>query len=158
TFFSGSNQHWGTIAVEIRAGSTSTPTPTATATATFTPTATATATATATNTPTPTPTATCCTPDIGGQGSNGTVECPTTPVFSPPTASDACGGATVVDDGATTTAGTCGNTYSSTKSWHAINDCGNTSGTVSQTIHVIDTTAPSIGGQGGEGTVECPAT
>src|SRR5262249_43268559 len=57
-----------------------------------------------------------------------------------------------------TRAGTCGKTYSSTKSWHAIDDCGNTSGTVSQTIHVIDTTAPSIGGQGSEGTVECPAT
>src|SRR5262249_51226363 len=97
-------------------------------------------------------------PSIGGQGGEGTVECPATPVFSAPTASDTCGCLTVAVHGATTTAGTCGNTYSSTKSWHAIDACGNTSGTVSQTIHVIDTTAPDIGGQGSNATIECPAT
>src|SRR5947209_6805854 len=95
-------------------------------------------------------------PTIGGQGSNGTVECPASPTFTAPTASDTCGGATVHDLGATTTAGTCGNTYTSTKSWNATDDCGNTSGTVSQTIMVEDHTAPSIGGQGADGTVECP--
>src|SRR5678816_2648678 len=95
-------------------------------------------------------------PTIGGQGSNGTVECPASPTFTAPTASDTCGGATVHDLGATTTAGTCGNTYTSTKSWNATDDCGNTSGTVSQTIMVIDDQAPSIGGQGDNGTVECP--
>src|SRR5947209_1283277 len=55
-------------------------------------------------------------PTIGGQGSNGTVECPASPTFTAPTASDTCGGATVHDLGATTTAGTCGHTYTSTKS------------------------------------------
>src|SRR5207302_795369 len=71
---------------------------------------------------------------------------------------DTCGGATVHDLGATTTAGTCGNTYTSTKSWNATDDCGNTSGTVTQTITVRDTTAPTIGGQGSNATIECPAS
>src|SRR5438876_1023292 len=86
------------------------------------------------------------TPTISGQGSNGTVECPASPTFTAPTASDTCGGATVHDLGATTTSGTCGNTYTATKSWNATDDCGNTSGTVSQTIMVVDHTAPTIGG------------
>src|SRR5207302_1736088 len=97
-------------------------------------------------------------PSIGGQGADGTVECPASPTFTAPTASDTCSGATVQDLGATTTAGTCGNTYSSTKSWKAVDGCGNTSGTVSQTIAVLDHTAPTIGGQGANGTVECPAS
>src|SRR5438876_657980 len=97
-------------------------------------------------------------PTISGQGSNGTVECPASPTFTAPTASDTCGGATVHDLGATTTAGTCGNIYTSTKSWNATDDCGNTSGTVTQTIIVVDPTLPSIGGQCDNGTVECPAS
>src|SRR4029450_3141331 len=84
-------------------------------------------------------------PSIGGQGSDGTVECPASPTFTAPTASDTCGGATVHDLGATTTAGTCGNTYTSTKSWNASDDCGNTSGTVSETIMGADTTEHAIG-------------
>src|SRR5207245_6116108 len=95
---------------------------------------------------------------IGGQGATGTVERSSPPRRTSETASDTCSGATVQDLGATTTAGTCGNTYSSTKSWKAVDDCGNTSGTVSQTIAVLDHTAPTIGGQGANGTVECPAS
>src|SRR5438876_11379900 len=97
-------------------------------------------------------------PTISGQGINGTVECPASPTFTAPTASDTCGGATVNDLGATTTAGTCGNTYTSTKSWNASDDCGNTSGTVSQTIMVEDHTRSEERGVGREGTVECPAS
>src|SRR5438270_11438229 len=48
--------------------------------------------------------------------------------------------------------------YTRTKTWHAVDACGNTSGTVSQTIMVEDNTPPTIGGQGDNGTVECPAT
>src|SRR5205085_1654409 len=100
-----------------------------------------------------------CTPTIGGQGGAQTIECPNTPSFTAPTASDACGGnPTVQDLGATTTAGTCANNYTSTKSWRATNACGNTSGTVSQTITVRDTTAPTIGGQGSDATFECGTT
>src|SRR6202035_5537229 len=96
-------------------------------------------------------------PMIGGQGSNATIECPAAPSFTAPTASDACGGSTVVLDSDTTAAGTCANNYSETKTWHAVDACGNTSGTVSQTITVRDTTAPMIGGQGSNATIECPA-
>src|SRR5206468_3365593 len=80
-------------------------------------------------------------PTIGSPGSNATIECPATPSFTAPTASDTCSGATVQDLGATTTAGTCANNYTSTKSWKAVDSCGNTSGTRTQTITVRDTTA-----------------
>src|SRR5439155_13025142 len=88
-------------------------------------------------------------PTIGAAGANGTIECPNLPSFTPPTASDTCGGSTVVPDSDTTAAGTCAGTYSETKTWHAVDACGNTSGTVSQTITVVDTTAPTIGAEVG---------
>src|SRR5207302_468353 len=97
-------------------------------------------------------------PTIGGQGSDATIECPATPSFTAPTASDACGGSTVVQDSDTTAAGSCANDYSETKTWHAVDACGNTSGQVHQTVTVHDTTAPTIGGQGNDATIECPAT
>src|SRR5678810_1335288 len=55
-----------------------------------------------------------------------------------------------------TAAGTCG--YSETRTWNAVDGCGNTSSTVSQTITVADTTPPTIGGQGANATVECTGT
>ena len=45
-----------------------------------------------------------------------------------------------------------------TKTWHAVDNCGNTSAQVHQTITVEDTTAPTIGGQGSDATIECPAS
>src|SRR5204863_1100423 len=97
-------------------------------------------------------------PEISGQGSNATIECPATPSFTAPTASDACGGSTVVNDGDSTANGTCANDYAVTRSWHAVDGCGNTSAQVSQTVKVHDTTASNIGGQGSNLTIECPAT
>src|SRR4029453_11910153 len=85
-------------------------------------------------------------------------ECPATPTVPAPTASDACGGSTVNFLGETTTAGTCANNYTAARSWNAVDACGNTRGTVTQTITVRDTTAPTIGGQGSNATIECPAT
>src|SRR5207302_9858079 len=82
-------------------------------------------------------------PTIGGQGSNATIECPATPSFTAPTASDACGGSTVVEDGDTTAAGTCANDYSRTKTWHAVDACGNTSSQVHPTVTVHDEPAAS---------------
>src|SRR5205807_4012199 len=94
-------------------------------------------------------------PDIGGQGSNATIECPATPSFTAPTASDACDGSTVHDLGETTTAGTCANNYTAARSWNATDACGNTSATVTQTITVRDTTTPTIGSPGAASTIAC---
>src|SRR5262249_42863492 len=96
-------------------------------------------------------------PTIGGQGDNGTVECPASPSFTAPTTSDTCNTSSIVLDSDSTTSA-CRNTYSETRTWHAVDACGNTSGQVSQTIMVLDTTPPTIGGQGDNGTVECPAS
>src|SRR5437763_2744424 len=96
-------------------------------------------------------------PMIGGQGDNGTVECPATPVFTDPTSSDTCSSSSIVLDSDSSTAG-CGGSYTRTKTWHAVDACGNTSGQVNQTIMVEDNKPPTIGGQGDNGTVECPAT
>src|SRR5438477_460997 len=95
-------------------------------------------------------------PSIGGQGDNGTVECPAMPVFTDPTSSDTCSSSSIVLDSDSSTAG-CGGSYTRTKTWHAVDACGNTSAQVSQTIQVVDDQPPSISGQGDNGTVECPA-
>ena len=87
-------------------------------------------------------------PTIGSAGSNATIECPATPSFTAPTASDACGTSTVVQDSDTTAAGNCAGSYSETKTWHAVDACGNTSASRNQTITVRDTTAPTIGWPG----------
>ncbi len=71
---------------------------------------------------------------------NLTVDCDAIPTADVLTASDNCGTATVVYN-ETTTAGSCANEYTLTRSWTAEDECGN------QTIHtqivsVQDTTAP----------------
>src|SRR5205807_1324094 len=97
-------------------------------------------------------------PTISGAGAKATIDCPATPSFTAPTASDACGTSTVVQDSDTTAAGTCANNYSETRTWHAVDACGNTSASRNQTITVRDTTAPTIGAAGANNTVECPAS
>src|SRR5205814_3433019 len=97
-------------------------------------------------------------PTIGGQGANATIECTATPSFTAPTATDACGTATVNQLSDVTTQGSCVNNYTETRTWDAVDACGNHSATVSQTITVQDTTPPTIGGQGANGTIECTAT
>ena len=96
-------------------------------------------------------------PVISAAGANTSVECPNTPEFTAPTASDECGSTEVVVVSDETTSA-CGNTYSRTISWKAIDACGNESGIVSQTISVVDTTAPSISAAGENATIECPNT
>src|SRR5207247_7143988 len=91
-------------------------------------------------------------------GANGYVQCPPHDALPISTASDACNSATIVPEGDTTTAGSCANTYTESRSWHAVDDCGNTSVSRTQTITVRDTTAPTIGEAGANGTVECPAS
>ena len=56
-----------------------------------------------------------------------------------------------------TTPGDCAGEYSVTRTWTATDACGNTS-TASQTINVIDVTAPVIAALPGPRTIECPAT
>src|SRR5439155_1738083 len=95
-------------------------------------------------------------PTIGQPGANATIQCPNTPVFTPPTASDTCSAATVNLVKDVTTPGSCAGTYAETRTWQAVDACGNTSGTVSQTITVQDTTPPTIGQPGANITIQCP--
>jgi hypothetical protein len=72
-------------------------------------------------------------PTIGNAGANATIECTTTPSFTAPTASDACNGATVNLVSDVTSLGS-GGIKLETRTWNAVDACGNTSTTVSQTI------------------------
>src|SRR5439155_3543109 len=86
------------------------------------------------------------------------VACPATPSFTPPTASDVCSTASVQQVSDVTAAGTCAGTYTETRTWRAVDGCGNQSSTVAQTITVVDNTPPTIGAPGANATVTCPAT
>ncbi len=74
-------------------------------------------------------------PTIGNPGANATIYCPSTPVFTPPTAADGCSTPTIIQDSDVTTQDNCG-TYSRTVTWHARDACGNVSPQRSQTIVV----------------------
>src|SRR5213075_170392 len=96
-------------------------------------------------------------PIIGSAGANATIECTATPVFTAPTASDACSGYTVVQVGSDNVNGnSCLTTI--TRTWLAVDACGNSSNTASQTITQVDTQAPIIGSAGANATIECTAT
>ena len=95
-------------------------------------------------------------PTISAAGANATIECTATPSFTPPTATDACNGATVNFLGETTGGTACVKTF--TRSWDATDACNNHSATVSQTITVQDTQAPTISAAGANATIECTAT
>src|SRR5207237_238402 len=94
-------------------------------------------------------------PVLANPAANATIECPATPSFTAPTASDACGGATVVQDSDTTAQGSCANNYTETVTWHAVDACGNTSAQKSRTVTVLDNTAPTIGSAGPNATIAC---
>ena len=97
-------------------------------------------------------------PSISQAGANTTVQCPGTPSFTAPTATDNCGTATVNIVSTVTTPGNCAGNYSVTRTWNAIDACGNASAPVSQTITVQDTTAPTITAAGANATIDCTAT
>ncbi|MCT4630120.1 gliding motility-associated C-terminal domain-containing protein, partial [Winogradskyella sp.] len=85
-----------------------------------------------------------------------TVECDTVPTAETLTASDNCGTATVTLN-ESTTAGTCDNEYTLTRTWTATDACGNET-IHSQTITVQDTTAPTFNETlPSDITVECDA-
>src|SRR5205814_5901049 len=92
-----------------------------------------------------------------GVGRPQTIECPATPSFSSPTASDACDPSPTFTFADSTTAGSCPQNYSVTRTSTATDHCSHSS-TASQTITVRDTTAPVISGVGSPETIECPAT
>src|SRR5439155_13392213 len=72
-----------------------------------------------------------------------TIECPATPSFATPTATDGCDSSPTLTYADVTTPSSCPQQYDVTRTWTAKDACGNTS-TKSQTIHVVDTTAPTI--------------
>src|ERR1044071_2960143 len=75
---------------------------------------------------------------------NKSVECSSAWAFDPPTASDTCGGVTITILGTVTnSAGHCGNTFDTTRTWRATDACGNTAD-CSQTVTVEDHTPPTI--------------
>src|SRR5437773_2493979 len=95
-------------------------------------------------------------PTIGTPGAPATIDCTATPSFTPPTASDDCNGATV--NQLTDVTGGTGCVKTVTRTWDAVDACGNHSATVSQTITLIDTTPPTIGSPGAPATIDCTAT
>jgi hypothetical protein len=96
-------------------------------------------------------------PVIGTAGADATIECTATPTFTAPTASDACNTVTVQQIGSDVTGGnSCAKT--TTRTWIAVDGCGNSSNTVNQTITQVDTQAPVIGTAGADATIECTAT
>ena len=98
-------------------------------------------------------------PAISAAGPAATIECPTAPSFTAPTATDACdAGAQVIEVGDVTEAGACPGSYVRTRSWKAVDASGNSSAIVSQAITVVDTTPPALGAAGPSLTISCPDT
>src|SRR5207247_1505466 len=95
-------------------------------------------------------------PTIGQPGAAATIDCTATPSFTAPTASDDCNGATINILGDVTGGTGCVRTV--TRSWDAVDACGNHSATVSQVITLVDTTPPTIGQPGAAATIDCTAT
>lgn len=71
------------------------------------------------------------------------INCPGVPVFTPPTALDACDVNVTVTFTDAVTQGICPQSYSITRTWTATDDCGNTT-TCSMTIVVQDITPPTV--------------
>ncbi|MFV8377112.1 hypothetical protein ACNQGC_17535, partial [Flavobacterium sp. GSP11] len=84
-----------------------------------------------------------------------TINCPAVPVFAQATATDNCTVASLTFADVTTP-GNCPANYSITRTWTAMDGCGNTS-TATQTINVQDITAPVIAALPAPSTINCPA-
>ncbi|PWA04819.1 hypothetical protein DB891_17400, partial [Flavobacterium laiguense] len=85
------------------------------------------------------------------------INCPGTPVFTPPTATDACDPTPTITFVDATTPGNCPGNYSVTRTWTATDDCGNTA-SCSRTIQVRDVTPPVITCPTVTSPISCPAT
>jgi len=85
---------------------------------------------------------------------DGTFECDNVPTADILTATDICSGDATVTFTETTTAGTCPDSYTITRTWSTTDDCANTNTHV-QTLTIQDTTSPSIDTAASDETVEC---
>ena len=95
-------------------------------------------------------------PTITCEAQTTPIDCPAVPVFTPPTATDACDATVTITFTDATTQGTCAGTYSVTRTWTATDDCGNTA-TCSGTIVVRDITSPTITCVAQTTPIDCPA-
>ncbi|ESU25432.1 hypothetical protein FSS13T_16650 [Flavobacterium saliperosum S13] len=96
-------------------------------------------------------------PVIAALPAPSTINCPAVPQFTQATATDNCGSAFTLTFNDVTTPGQCAGSYSVTRTWTALDACGNSS-TASQTINVQDVTAPVIAALPEPYTINCPAT
>src|SRR5207253_997360 len=95
-------------------------------------------------------------PVISGVPAASTIQCPATPSFTTPTATDACDNSPTLTFNDVTTAGSCAQAYTVVRTWTATDHCGNSS-TASQSIAVRDTTAPVLSSVPANVTVQCDA-
>ncbi|MDP2161848.1 MAG: hypothetical protein Q8K02_15300, partial [Flavobacterium sp.] len=92
-------------------------------------------------------------PVISGVGEGYTAECPTQAVFSTPSASDACDSQVSLTYVDSSDLDACG-LGTVTRTWTAT-DCAGNASSASQTITILDTTAPVISGIGEDIIYEC---
>jgi len=92
-------------------------------------------------------------PVVSEAGANAIIECPAVPVFTAPTATDNCSEVTILVISDVTEGSDC--SYTRTITWAAADACGNRSGSVSQSITVIDNSAPQFTNCPSAMTVEC---
>ncbi|MFB9090447.1 HYR-like domain-containing protein, partial [Flavobacterium paronense] len=96
-------------------------------------------------------------PVISDLPTTSAISCPATPSFVTATATDTCSDSVTLTFVDSVTNGTCSGSYSATRTWTAIDACGNIA-TATQTINVIDTVAPVISELPATSTISCPAT
>ena len=95
-------------------------------------------------------------PEISGVPSDLTVECDAIPNAAQPTATDNCDIEVELNFSENQSGSNCADGYTLTRTWTAVDDCGNEK-TETQVITVEDTTEPEISGIPSDITVECGA-
>ncbi len=93
-------------------------------------------------------------PELLGIPADAIVECNEVPTLPQPTATDNCDADVEITFSEIRTDGDCSNSYTLTRTWTAIDNCGNED-TQTQIITVQDTTDPELLGVPSDATVEC---